>query len=433
MSAITYIRVGELGDYTWDEWCSSHVVFKANCIDLILKDTESPYLDIFALSRSRLCAGGELSILYDAENLSPLSVSEYLMDLKHWAAGFGFEAVVRAGDIAGNRLNLKLVADEFQAGLLFKSTRHVSFQCRSLFKSVFGAEISEKFWLWKYPLHGKHFSLAVCDADRLVAHFGVIPRLLHQGAETILAAQVCDVMIAPDMRGGIGKGVFSGILQVITGFLGNILDYKNNAHAIAVGFGFPHGRHMKLGFRLGFYKKAGELCELSVVCGARENYPQNNFLPLAFNEGATQVLWNNAWAALKKSSHNYRILDRSWTYCRRRYEFHPQFKYRLLSGPNDSVWVVRVEHNGHWRLMDYIGDVQFFVPNMPLFASFLGEHFKVKKLSLWCLRDFYQLNGLADCSTLVSDSAALAVLSRFDRFIQPDNPWWVTMGDAEFL
>lgn len=139
---------------------------------------------------------------------------------------------------------------------------HVESLC-SLFSTVFGVSMSPEMWRWKYHGTAQIDSInlvAYDDDDRLIAHAGAVILLgaLDQG-RSIPVAQVCDIMIAPSARGGIGRDeVYPKLMQAMKSSLAS-------RYSDVYAFGFPGRRPFKLGERLGFYWRIGDITEYRLL------------------------------------------------------------------------------------------------------------------------------------------------------------------------
>lgn len=125
-----------------------------------------------------------------------------------------------------------------------------------LFETVFRQPMDPSYWRWKYAQSpaGGSFNVVVeqIETGRLVGHMGVIVVPGERAGEALRMGQVCDVMLHPDVRAGIGP---RSIYQRMNNAL------RHLAHAPAPDpcaplfmYGFPGLRPANLGERIGVYR-----------------------------------------------------------------------------------------------------------------------------------------------------------------------------------
>ena len=101
-----------------------------------------------------------------------------------------------------------------------------------ILKKIYHQEFTDEYWWWKYldnPL-GDHFCHCAILEDRIVGFAGAIPYRIKWGDRTIVAAQVTDLAVEPELE---GKKVFSLIQKV------NWEDTRENTDAF-YGFANKH-------------------------------------------------------------------------------------------------------------------------------------------------------------------------------------------------
>lgn len=76
-----------------------------------------------------------------------------------------------------------------------------------LYKLVFGTEISDEYWLWKYKRNAAGPALiVVAEAEQgIVGQYALLPRLLKIGDKVCSAGLSVDTMVHPDYQ---GQGIF---------------------------------------------------------------------------------------------------------------------------------------------------------------------------------------------------------------------------------
>ncbi|MGZ8193235.1 MAG: FkbM family methyltransferase, partial [Methylobacter sp.] len=134
-------------------------------------------------------------------------------------------------------------------------SEHDQDELLSLFMSAFGLPMPPSLWAWKYAELYKHGVLAHI-AGKVIAYYGGIPRSLWQYGNKLTAVQICDVMVAPEVRGILTRrGPFADtadtFLRAQTG--------ADKPYRLA--FGFPTGRAASLGEKVGLYARGDTLLE----------------------------------------------------------------------------------------------------------------------------------------------------------------------------
>jgi hypothetical protein len=147
----------------------------------------------------------------------------------------------------GERLNL---------GSKWLNRKNYSDCCLSLFKDAFGSTISDKFWHWKYPKDKKINSVVALKGNKAIAHYGLCDRRAVYNNVSYGFSQAADVMVASNERGAITSSVFYELVQ-----LGEKPFFALDSN-ISVIYGFPHGRHYRLGARLRLYEPVSPIFEV---------------------------------------------------------------------------------------------------------------------------------------------------------------------------
>lgn len=138
------------------------------------------------------------------------------------------------------------------------SGTHVEDVC-TLFSTVFGVGMSPEVWRWKYQGAAQIGSINLAAYDEkygLVGHAGaiVLPGSFARG-RAIAVAQVCDIMVAPLARGGLGRSeVYPKLMQAMK-------DSLASRYPGVYAYGFPGERPFRLGERLGFYWRIEGIAE----------------------------------------------------------------------------------------------------------------------------------------------------------------------------
>ncbi len=196
---------------------------------------------------------------------------------------------------------------------------------RSLFRDVFGQDMSEALWQWKYG-RGSGCAMLVFDGARLVAHYGGMGRqVLWQGKETA-AVQITDVMVAPSERHAVRSG--SPFYLAFTGFAQH---YLGHGRRFPLPYGFPNRRVMKLAELLGFYAPVGEVLELSwpaVRHWSRHLYRRTAIT--AEHAARHALALDAAWQQLRQGLARHIVGMKTPDWLQWRYLQHPARRYRVV-------------------------------------------------------------------------------------------------------
>lgn len=397
-------------------WFDDYSHQKYHCIHLTMTCGSISSVDLFMLAASRLHRNGEFLIKLS----SPLSYG----NLTSMAIIFDFERI-DTNQTLSTQLVFRFCGRETKLGFQMAQSRSYSDYCLSLFADAFDSSISDKFWHWKYPKDKVVNSVVALKNNKAVAHYGLCDRNALYNDRVFGFAQASDVMVAPGERGAISSSIFYELVQ-----LGEKPFYASDSN-ISVIYGFPHGRHYKLGARLKLYEPVSPIFEVvfdipddSKSEGAASTSIEVELVKLNVNSKAgIEHLWKSM-----TSSANVLLLERSYLYLLQRYAFHPEYKYSIYHFEN-CYFVIKVSGDKIF-LMDYLGLIESYAENLVLFISFLSKRGLGRKLHLWCLED---ISTLFIEPIQIMDTGAVFVCKKYSSDLPDLKRWWITMGDTEFL
>jgi hypothetical protein len=406
-------RILILSDVAWfDDYCQQ----KYHCIHLTVINTNISAVDLFMLAASRLYHNGEFLIKLS----SPLRHN----NLTSMAINFDFERI-DTNQIVSNQLVFRFCGRETKLGFQMAQSSNYSDYCLSLFEDAFESSISDKFWHWKYPKDKVVNSVVALKDNQAVAHYGLCDRKALYNKIVFGFSQASDVMVAPTERGAISSSIFYELVQ-----LGEKPFYAPDSN-VSVIYGFPHGRHYKLGARLKLYEPVSPIFEIvfniSTSTGPNESASHNVEAELIELDTNTKSDIESA-LGLMFSAPDLLLLERSYLYLLQRYVFHPEFKYEIYRFES-CYFVIRVAGDKIF-LMDYIGPTNDYAEKTDGFVAFLSMQGLADKLHLWCLKDISDLFINAE---YVSDTGAVFVCKKYTADLPEFKRWWITMGDTEFL
>jgi len=205
---------------------------------------------------------------------------------------------------------------------------------------------------WKYQQGPRLGSLSLVARDSSGALMGHVGALVFpgvcQGKPTPMA-QVCDVMVAPDARGGVQTGGVYG--RLMAALQAELTDNFPGVFA----YGFAGIRPYKLGARMGLYR-AVQPCRMGFV---EPSDPHAGWVapwelhaqPLDWKSTS----WSGLWRRIGMQAAGP-LVERSAAYLQWRYAQHPQHRYlgwQLRRWGRAQGWVVtRQLHDGSWCMVD---------------------------------------------------------------------------------
>ena len=390
-------------------------------------------VDVYAVNvfpqASMLMKPGSILELWTREETDPL---RFLSRYKSVAPHYGYEVQSPAADITGSRIfTFRYTVDEQSSEeICYKSAYGYEALSRKLFQKVFGHSISSEYWNWKYPSSVENQTLIGIADGQLVAHYGIMSRQLKVADQVVTAAQVGDVMVDPDCRGGLGKSIFTMMAKHTMKQMAPDEELHFGRNAYCVGFGFPHGRKMKLAARMALYQDRGALNE--VLIKPADHEPENSGYVEEFTSADERFrsCWEFSWQIMQSCSEGICLINRDWQYLLSRYWYHPGKKYQFAR-VGDTVFVFQLESSSRLRILDYLGPLDGFIDA----ARILLTAFNRTEAICWIIQ--WHMEKLQDDGNieLVNNSASLAVLfsenGQFSRY--SEYPWWVTMGDTDFM
>lgn len=298
-----------------------------------------------------------------------------------------------------------------------------------LFHQVFGTEMSEDFWRWKYRDVQK-IGVALRKEGKLIAFYGGMPRNILLKGESMQAVQMGDVMVHPSERGAFTrKGSF---WKVASSYIGSMVG-EGNRYPIA--FGFPNQRAYMLGKRLDLYDAVDSLVELSW-----ETFPKVWF-PLwrARKYKASDMYYvPKIWQKMKESLPHSILGVRDGQWLQERYLNHPDTPYTIISiyryGSKKVHGIAVLRDRGEMGMecLDMFGDVKHVKKLWgAVFRYTQGKGYQ--RLFCWITQShqrFFQPTQ--------PQIQAIDIVIPFNVLtagISPDdvrNRWWLMAGDTDF-
>jgi hypothetical protein len=303
---------------------------------------------------------------------------------------------------------------------------------RTLFAAVFGHEISERFWHWKYGDGRGQAIIARDSGRRLVAHYGGITRTVCYCGRNEAAVQICDVMVAPTERSVLTrKGPF---FLVTAEFLDRYIGFGKKH---LVGFGFPSHRHLRLAEKLGLYAKVDTVVELHWPAGGKLSW-RIAVLPVCRKRRAVGKVLNALWDEMRESLADVILPVRDAAWWRFRYLDHPEItyqvflvKHRLTRRPLGCL-AVKPMADGRWELMDWLAPLER-APLMVAAARALAAQAGASTVFGWFGERVARV--VTDAATTTVDigvGVPTNIRTPGPAVAEISGRWWLTGGDTDF-
>jgi hypothetical protein len=299
----------------------------------------------------------------------------------------------------------------------------------TLFSRVFGQDRTLDEWHWKFmasrellPDRDLPDSLvAVDEQGAIVGHAGVV--ILpgwFQGA-AIPIVQVCDVMVHPDHRGGLGRG------NLFTLMLRELLDQVVNLLPDAFGYGFPGERPYRLGEWAGVYARL-ETAREGEVQPARGWVDLWHAAPVSWYDQRLDRLWT-------RQRRGYRLcLVRDGAYLRWRYADNPGRSYSLIGihGLGRLMgWAVAYRDSDSLRFVDVLAPRWAVRPMLRAAARQLVSEREGPGIRLW-LPQGWRESGIGSWRETPVVTAHMCWRSRLDTETVRESLYY-TMGDVDIF
>jgi len=212
----------------------------------------------------------------------------------------------------------------------------------SLFKEAFGHVISKNLWRWKYDWQNKQGVLAFRDG-KIIAYYGGIPRTFIFQGKTISAIQICDVMVAPEKRGILTKN--GPFVLTARAYLNAQTGPKND---YCFAFGFPSGRHARLGEIVKLYARVDSFLEARWPATISLNNTLH-FKSRPLNKENNSII-DTQWESMQAALSDTILPQKNTHYFNWRYFEHPDHHYVVLHVStrwlNKSIGVLVLRDHG---------------------------------------------------------------------------------------
>lgn len=296
----------------------------------------------------------------------------------------------------------------------------------SLFEAAFGHAMTSSLWAWKYG-HQDKYGVLAHSAGKIIAYYGGLPRNFWLNGETISAVQICDVMVAPEMRGILTrKGPFMHTADTfLTARIGQDKAYR-------FAFGFPSERAARLGEKSAWYARTDSFLEVS--------WPVTTSLPFWFKATPLtedhSVLVDKLWQTMQTSLPNHLLPIKDATFFKWRYKDHPNHDYLSYvvswRGINKAIGIVTLRDHGlgsGMEIMDLLAPASE-LKTLLTAAQDICMRTGHTRLFGWMTPEI--LSFLPNPATQSEVSGVYVTPDFKNRADQQQIGWWLMSGDTDF-
>lgn len=299
----------------------------------------------------------------------------------------------------------------------------------TLFKNVFGSEMSYEFLLWKYQ-GCEHFGIGFKRDDELTAFYGGIPRDVLYRGEPLKAVQMTDVMVHPNERGAFTrKGTF---WKVASTYIGTKVGDRN---PYPLAFGFPSYRHYLLGNRIGLYDSVDSITELSW-----SSTPSNglSFWKIRELKDSDMKYVPGLWDTMKEKFADSVIGVRDSRWLQKRYLDHPENPYQILvlhkiwKIKPEGIIILRDRGDAGIEWIDMIADPGLIQILHKSVMQYISKK-PIKRLFCWITASHAHL--FESTAPAQGDPDVVIPFNILTDGMSPENVqnrWWLMSGDTDF-
>ncbi len=295
-----------------------------------------------------------------------------------------------------------------------------------LFESAFGQTMFNKLWQWKYDWQEKPGILAHI-AGNIIAYYGGIPRMFSLNGDAIPATQICDVMVAPGMRGILTRrGPFMHTADTY------LSEQTGHDKPYRFAFGFPSQRAAKLGEKSGWYAHSGTFLEATWTPQARLSIWHKE-RPLTEQDAP---LIDSLWQTMQSSLPNCLMPQKDAEFFKWRYLNHPCYTYSsyIVSkrGKNKVLGIFTLRDHGPGQgieLMDLLGlpDTLSMLLKMALNTAKRSGH---DRLFSWMTP---KILTYLPTPVKKKEISGIYVTPDYKNIIEQQRlSWWLMCGDTDF-
>jgi hypothetical protein len=303
-------------------------------------------------------------------------------------------------------------------------------QVLKLYNAVFGHRADAHWYRWK-SCHGQLRAVGLWDeAGELVAHYAGLPRPLVRESRPMAALQICDVMVAPQVRGLMTRrGPF---FQVCSQFFRT---WVGAGRSYEAAFGFPNLRHMQLGERLDLYYNGAGILLLKWMARRHPLSWRWRWSALPTDTHSRDRELQGAWQAMQKDCKEFVLGVRDAEYLRWRFLERPDRQYRVFClrhwwGGTAAVVVLHVTPDSA-ELLDVIGP-RHVMPLAVQAAVNEAERSGLAELTAWASLAAASVLGVDAQRTESGAILAVAKASRLAAEEVASARWWWLGGDTDF-
>ncbi len=303
----------------------------------------------------------------------------------------------------------------------------------TLFKDVFGHQMSSVHWHWKYG-EGRGDAVGVKNTkDVLVGHYGGIARQFFMYGELVNGVQLGDVMVSKTGKSGLTK---HGPFFLLAATFFELFVGYGKKYLIAIGF--PNERARRLPEHLGIYGNEVErMIEMS--CDTQRATKKLWIETITFeqNQEDCQAVTQRLWQKMLSDFHQSIIGIRDWDYIKHRYVNHPDKHYDIVLVRNRftkmsyGLLICRQDEKGY-EVLDIIApltNIKILLNQVALLAQKKG----ISRLYWWISSNYQSYFHVDDAET--NDLGIIIPFNTWTRgpsFEDMHKKIWLMSGDTDF-
>ncbi len=302
------------------------------------------------------------------------------------------------------------------------------------FNHVFGLARPLSEWQWKFPAEpeGRWIFLGVAPGGSILAHYGVVPARVQAGGLSVRAGQIVDVYSREEAHRGLGAARI--FLKTVSTFI----ERYCNPEQLALCYGFPGTRALKLGVRRSGYdqvppqpvtlwrRKAADRTRLLIGHAVRTG----------FDGEALDALWARSRGRYPLAA----VRDRAWL--GRRFQGRPGVEYLHLAawrrGAPHAWAVVRAgAPTVYWADLVWDGEDRRALSALDRAVTRLARLHRAEAVEMWLDSDPEAAQALTGLGWESAPHPAIKlVVHSFHPGLPPASVpgrFYVTMSDADLV
>ncbi len=302
------------------------------------------------------------------------------------------------------------------------------------FNHVFGVARPLSEWQWKFPAEpeGRWVFLAVAPTGRILAHYGVVPVRVQADGLSVRAGQIVDVYSREEAHRGLGTARI--FLRTVSTFI----ERYCNPEQLALCYGFPGTRALKLGVRRSGYDQVPPqpVTVWRRTTSARTRLFTGHTVRTGFDGDALDALWARSRGRYPLAA----VRDSAWV--GRRFQGRPRVEYLHFAawrhGAPHAWAVARADApTAQWAELIWDGEDRRALSALDRAVTRFVRGRRAEGVEMWLDGDAEAARALTWLGWEGAPHPAIRlVVHSFHPGLQPASVpgrFYVTMGDADLV